>query len=43
VLTDLSRLEEVKHQLKTRLDEAGVHHVTLEFESVAEKCCDLSD
>ena len=43
VLTDLSRLEAVKRELKTRLDGAGVHHATLEFESVAENCCDFSD
>ncbi|WP_302281851.1 cation diffusion facilitator family transporter [Alistipes finegoldii] len=43
VLTDLPRLEAVKRELKTRLDGAGVHHATLEFESVAENCCDFSD
>ena len=43
VLTDLPRLEAVKRELKTRLDGAGVHHSTLEFESVAENCCDFSD
>ena len=29
--------------LKTRLDGAGVHHATLEFESAAERCDDLHD
>ena len=43
VLTDLPRLEAVKRELKTRLDGAGVHHATLEFEAVAENCCDFSD
>ena len=43
VLTDLPRLEAVKRELKTRLDGAGVHHATLEFESVAENCCNFSD
>lgn len=43
VLTDLPRLEAVKRELKTRLNGAGVHHATLEFESVAENCCDFSD
>ena len=43
VLTDLPRLEAVKRELKTRLNGAGVHHASLEFESVAENCCDFSD
>lgn len=43
VLTDLPRLEAVKHRLKTLLEAAGIHHATLEFESVAEKCSDLCD
>lgn len=43
VLTDLPRLEAVKHRLKTLLEAAGIHHATLEFESVAEQCSDLCD
>ena len=43
VLESLSRMEEVKHDLKDLLNHAGIPHATLEFESVAEKCCDLSD
>ena len=43
VLEDLARLEEVKRRLKERLDGAGVHHATLEFESAAARCCDLCD
>lgn len=43
VLTNLPRLEAVKRELKARLEEAGVHHATLEFESVAEQCSDLCD
>lgn len=43
VLTDLPRLEAVKRELKAQLEAAGIHHATLEFESVAEKCSDLCD
>ena len=43
VLESLSRMEEVKHDLKDLLNHAGISHATLEFESVAENCCDFSD
>lgn len=43
VLKDLTRLEAVKHELKAQLEAAGIHHATLEFESVAEQCSDLCD
>lgn len=43
VLADLLHMETVKQQLKARLEEAGIHHATLEFESQAERCTDISD
>ena len=43
VLESLSRMEEVKHDLKDLLNHAGIPHATLEFESVTERCCDLHD
>ena len=38
VLAELPRMETVKKQLKAELETAGIHHVTLEFESSAEHC-----
>ena len=38
VLAELPRMETVKRQLKAELETAGIHHVTLEFESSAEHC-----
>lgn len=43
VLESLSRMEEVKHDLKDLLNHAGIPHATLEFESAAERCDDLHD
>ena len=43
VLESLSRMEEVKHDLKDLLNHAGISHATLEFESAAERCDDLHD
>lgn len=43
VLADLLHMETVKQQLKARLEESGIHHATLEFESQAERCTDISD
>lgn len=43
VLADLPHMETVKQQLKARLEESGIHHATLEFESQAERCTDISD
>ena len=38
VLAELPRMETGKRQLKAELETAGIHHVTLEFESSAEHC-----
>lgn len=43
VLDSLSRMEELKHILKELLEHEGIPHATLEFESVAEQCCDFHD
>lgn len=43
VVTDLSAQERIKHALKELLHEAGISHATLEFETPAEQCADLSD
>ena len=43
VLDSLSRMEELKHALKELLEHEGIPHATLEFESVAEQCCDFHD
>ena len=43
MLESLSRMEEVKHDLKDLLNHAGIPHATLEFESAAERCDDLHD
>lgn len=32
VLKDMSRMEEIKHSIKCALENAGIHHATLEFE-----------
>lgn len=42
VIDDVRRMEEVKHRLKHRLEEEGIHHVTLEVE--CKGClCDSAD
>ena len=38
VWAELPRMEPVKRQLNAELETAGIHHVTLEFESSAEHC-----
>lgn len=43
VLDSLSRMEGVKCDLKALLAHSGISHVTLEFESAGERCCDLHD
>lgn len=43
VLEHIDRLEQVKHLLKSRLSEAGIGHVTLEFETASAQCTDLCD
>ena len=32
------KMEEIKHLIKSRLDEAGIHHATLEFECIGVSC-----
>ena len=43
VLDSLSRMEGAKCDLKALLAHSGIPHVTLEFESAGERCCDLHD
>ncbi len=43
VLDSLSRMETVKRTLKELLSRSEISHATLEFESAAERCCDLHD
>lgn len=43
VVLDLSSQERVKHDLKQLLRGLGISHATLEFETPAEGCSDLSD
>lgn len=43
VLDSLSRMEGAKCDLKALLAHSGISHVTLEFESAGERCCDLHD
>ena len=38
-----ARMEQVKHQVKERLHEAGIGHATLEFETAGEHCCEPYD
>ena len=38
-----ARMEQVKHQVKERLHEAGIGHATLEFETAGEHCCEPHD
>ncbi|WP_153260294.1 MULTISPECIES: hypothetical protein [Bacteroides] len=33
-------LEEVKQHIKEALEEAGIHHATLEFEDERSTCCE---
>lgn len=43
VLRDVTRMEAVKRALKEMLEAQGIGHVTLEFESCDEHCCDPKD
>lgn len=38
VIDDIERMEEIKCSIKNRLEEAGIHHVTLEFEDKSISC-----
>lgn len=44
VVDDVAQMEEVKHHIKEALEEAGIHHATLEFEkeevSCDKECCE---
>lgn len=42
ILSDILQLESVKQQIKQQLNEAGITHATLEFESGSGHCCDTS-
>ena len=35
---NMEKMEEIKHLIKSRLDEAGIHHATLEFECIGVSC-----
>ena len=39
VIDNITQLEEVKHHIKEALEEAGIHHATLEFEDERATCC----
>ncbi len=39
VVDDVARMEEVKHTLRYRLQEAGIQHATLEIEADGSRCC----
>ena len=39
VIDNITQLEEVKQHIKEALEEAGIHHVTLEFEDEKTTCC----
>ncbi|WP_298030260.1 cation diffusion facilitator family transporter [uncultured Alistipes sp.] len=43
VLSDMPHMNTIKQRLKAQLEAAGIHHVTLEFESPAEHCSDRCD
>ena len=38
VIDDVERMEEIKCSIKNKLEEAGIHHVTLEFEDKSISC-----
>ncbi len=38
VIDNMERMEEIKHLIKARLEEADIHHVTLEFECEGVSC-----
>ncbi len=38
VIDNMEKMEEIKHLIKSRLDEAGIHHATLEFECIGVSC-----
>ena len=38
VIDNMERMEEIKHLIKARLEEADIHHVTLEFECEGVPC-----
>ena len=38
VIDNMERMEEIKHLIKARLEEADIHHVTLEFECEGVQC-----
>ena len=44
VIDNITQLEEVKHHIKEALEEAGIHHATLEFEderaTCSNECCE---
>ncbi|MCQ2284167.1 MAG: cation diffusion facilitator family transporter [Bacteroidales bacterium] len=42
-IRDLSEMENIKAQLKSKLDELGISHATLEFESLDFQCTDRND
>ena len=37
-IDNMERMEEIKHLIKARLEEADIHHVTLEFECEGVPC-----
>ena len=39
VIDNITQLEEVKQHIKEALEEAGIHHATLEFEDERTTCC----
>ena len=39
VIDNITQLEEVKQHIKEALEEAGIHHATLEFEDEKTTCC----
>ena len=39
VIDNITQLEEVKQHIKEALEEAGIHHATLEFEDERATCC----
>jgi hypothetical protein len=39
VIDNLNEMEELKHRIKDKLQEAGISHVTLEFET-EQMCCE---
>ena len=39
IIGNITQLEEVKQHIKEALEEAGIHHATLEFEDERTTCC----